>query len=138
VNHPWYSLTAIESYRSIHAWIQAAFTQLSVSTSLAPTALRAQPGQCFIGFEQFDLLWRGQKIAGAAQRRRRDGLLIQGSVQPPSGIPDRVVWQKAMCQVAVAGQGVRWLPFNPDAPLQQRTDELIQRKYSQSAYNQKR
>jgi hypothetical protein len=41
------------------------------------------PGACFAGHERFDLLWRGRKIAGAAQRRNQLGLLIQGSVQLP-------------------------------------------------------
>jgi lipoate-protein ligase A len=80
---PWYSLTAMESYRRVHEWIQAAFTRLSIATDLASTCRKPQAGQCFQGHEQFDVLWRGQKIAGAAQRRTRDGLLIQGSVQPP-------------------------------------------------------
>ena len=45
------------------------------------------PGQCFVGHEKFDLLWHGRKIAGAAQRRNKLGLLIQGSVQPTADFP---------------------------------------------------
>jgi len=41
----------------------------------APTTIL--PGQCFVGHEKYDLLWRGKKIAGAAQRRNKPGLLIQ-------------------------------------------------------------
>jgi len=79
--HDWYSLTATDSYRRMHEWIQAAFARLNLATELAPGCRKTRPGQCFQGHEMFDLLWRGQKIAGAAQRRTRDGLLIQGSVQ---------------------------------------------------------
>ena len=49
-------------------------------------------GPCFAGYEKFDVLWHGKKIAGAAQRRNKLGLLIQGSVQPIAGFfgPDRL------------------------------------------------
>ncbi len=135
--HAWYSLTAVESYRSIHEWIQAAFATLEVSTELAPTRLKAQAGQCFQGHEAHDLLWRGRKIAGAAQRRTRDGLLIQGSVQPPASL-SREAWHEAMCAVGRATQGATWASFEPDAGLIEHAQDLARRKYSQAAYNQKR
>jgi hypothetical protein len=83
--HEWHLLRAAASYRRIHEWIQTAFAGLDVPTELASGCHTAQPGQCFAGYEKFDLLWRGKKIAGAAQRRTRNGLLIQGSVQPIAG-----------------------------------------------------
>ena len=137
-SHPWYSLSATDSYRRLHEWIQAAFTQLGLATDLAPSSRKAQSGQCFAGYEKFDLLWRGQKIAGAAQRRARQGLLIQGSVQPPPPALSRADWQKAMCEVAGSAQAVRWTAFTPDAPLHAQALDLAQRKYSQPAHNQKR
>jgi lipoate-protein ligase A len=82
VTQAWYSLRAVESYRRMHEWIQSAFARLHVATELASDDRKGRPGQCFAGYERFDLLWRGRKIAGAAQRRTRDGLLIQGSVRP--------------------------------------------------------
>jgi lipoate-protein ligase A len=135
--HAWYSLTATESYRGIHEWIQAAFASLDVSADLALVCLKAQPGQCFRGHEKFDLLWRGRKIAGAAQRRTRDGLLIQGSVQPPPSL-SRAAWHVAMQAVASARHGASWLTFEPDTELVERARELARRKYSQPSYNQKR
>jgi lipoate-protein ligase A len=134
----WYSLRATESYRRVHEWIQAAFAQLSIATELAPSCLKTQPGQCFIGREKFDVLWRGQKIAGAAQRRTRDGLLIQGSVQPRRLGPSGADWQKAMCDVACSTQGAQWVAFELDTPLAERAQELARQKYSQASYNQKR
>jgi lipoyl(octanoyl) transferase len=80
--HPWYSLRATQSYERVHAWIRDAFLQLHIDTALAPIS-RRDPGLCFVGAERNDLLWHGRKIAGAAQRRNRSGLLIQGSIQPP-------------------------------------------------------
>jgi lipoyl(octanoyl) transferase len=136
--HEWYELAAIESYRRIHAWIQSAFAALDVPTELAPCCHKAGPGQCFVGCEQFDLLWHGRKIAGAAQRRRRDGLLIQGSVQPPSLSLSRDAWQRAMCAAAETAFGIGWVRLTPDAGLAARVAELVTQKYSQRAFNRKR
>jgi lipoate-protein ligase A len=137
-NDEWYSLKAIESYQRIHEWIRSAFLKLNVITELANDCRHAEPGQCFVGFEKFDVLWHGSKIAGAAQRRTRDGLLIQGSVQPASLSLKRNDWQNAMCDVGRSEIGADWKAFEPDDALMNRTEELARLKYSQASYNQKR
>ena len=136
-NHEWYSLKAIESYRRIHEWIQSAFTKLKIETELAPNCKKSLPGECFAGHEKFDLLWHGKKIAGAAQRRNKLGLLIQGSLQPPISIA-RENWEKTMREAACEQFQTRRLEFFPDKILHARTMELARHKYSQNAYNQKR
>jgi lipoate-protein ligase A len=133
--HEWYRLPAIESYRRIHEWLRAAFGRVDVRTQLAPEAIHSTPGQCFSGCERFDLLRQGRKIAGAAQRRRRDGLLIQGSVQPAGISFGRDVWEKAMIQTNPLGGAPEI--FVP-GELEHRALRLAQEKYSQAAYNQKR
>jgi lipoate-protein ligase A len=137
-NHGWYSLKAIESYRRIHEWIRSAFAKLKIETELAPCCKKSAPGQCFIGYEKFDVLWRGKKIAGAAQRRNKLGLLIQGSVQPPPIRITRMDWETAMCDVAQADGKTGWISLSPDAILDARARELALQKYSQKSYNQKR
>ena len=137
-SHEWYHLSAKESYQWVHEWIQAAFASLNVATELASACLKPLPGQCFQGHEMFDLLWHGRKVAGAAQRRTRDGLLIQGSVQPPGSAVSRTAWEKAMCDQAHLRQGARWVPFEPDSLLVERVQELVRQKYSHASYNQKR
>jgi lipoate-protein ligase A len=135
--HEWYLLRATDSYRRMHEWIQAAFTRLNLVTELAPACRKTLPGQCFHGHERFDLLWHRQKIAGAAQRRTRDGLLIQGSVQPPPAVA-RADWQQAMCDVGCSGQAAQWVKFELDAPLADQAQALARQKYAQATYNQKR
>jgi len=136
--HAWYALPAIESYRRVHEWIQAAFAKLDIGTELAVQAHKIGPGQCFAGFERFDLLHHGRKIAGAAQRRTRQGLLIQGSVQPPSRTISRDDWRNAFLDVAAEQEGVHWKVFVVDPELSHRAAELAEQKYSQAAYNQRR
>jgi lipoate-protein ligase A len=137
-NHEWHSLKAEESYRRIHEWIQAAFAKLKINTELASCCKKSASGQCFVGHEKSDLLWHGRKIAGAAQRRNKLGLLIQGSVQPPPVSLARADWEEAMCAVARAKWKIEWKEFMPDGELLRRTEGLVREKYSQKGYNQRR
>jgi lipoate-protein ligase A len=136
--HEWHSLKAEESYRRIHDWLRLAFAEMKVATELAPCCKRTLPGQCFAGHEKFDLLWRGKKIAGAAQRRNKLGLLIQGSVQPPPVPLSRPDWEQSMRGVAEKQFSVTWNAFEPDAKLVATLTNLSQKKFSQAAYNRKR
>jgi lipoyl(octanoyl) transferase len=140
--HEWHALKAEASYRRVHEWIQRAFVKLDVATELAPTrhsspVTRHSATGCFVGHEKHDLLWRGKKIAGAAQRRNRLGLLIQGSVQPPRQL-DRNDWEKAMRDVECVDFGVKWLVFEPDPGLRERAEALARGKYSQKEFNTRR
>jgi lipoate-protein ligase A len=134
----WYELRAAESYRRVHTWVQAAFARLGVEVALAPASHKTRAGQCFAGHEAADVLWQGRKIAGAAQRRTRDGLLIQGSVQPPPLGLARADWQQAMRDTARLERAVHWTEFRPEAALQAQALALAAQKYSQAAYNRKR
>ena len=134
---PWYELKAVGSYRRVHEWIQMALRRLGTVTELAPSRRKDSPGECFIGAEQFDLLWRERKIAGAAQRRTHDGLLIQGSIQPPSGA-DRNEFEKAFCAEAAEQWGVEWQSLVLGAELHDRSRELASEKYSMRSFNEKR
>jgi lipoate-protein ligase A len=136
--HAWHALRAVESYAQVHAWLRDAMNLLRFPTELAPHRRIEAPGQCFAGAEQFDLLHQSRKIAGAAQRRNRWGLLIQGSLQPvPAGL-HREAWHRAMGQTAGRLWGIEWQPFTPTAGLRTRVNELTVLKYSRVAYNERR
>ncbi|MBL9134456.1 MAG: hypothetical protein JNK85_01245 [Verrucomicrobiales bacterium] len=136
--HAWYHLRAVESYRAMHAWIVAAFARLDIPTELAPCCRKDAPGQCFVGYEQFDVLWHGRKIAGAAQRRNKSGLLIQGSVQPPPPGVGRGLWQAAMLEVLPAlyfsGARIESQALGTDVIA----ESLVAEKYSQASYHERR
>jgi len=137
-NHEWYSLKAIESYRRIHEWIQSALAKSKIETGLAPDCKKSAPGECFAGHEKFDLLWRGKKIAGAAQRRNKSGLLIQGSVQPPPIKIARADWGNAMQSAASENYSAEWRSFLPDENLRARAEALVDGKFSKESFNRKR
>jgi lipoate-protein ligase A len=137
-SHTWYELRASESYERMHQWIQRAFAKLEVPTELAPCRRKETPGQCFAGYEQSDVLWLGRKIAGAAQRRTKTGLLIQGSIQPqPTGVL-RTAWESAMCDAATAEWSAEWHERELPEELRQRAAALVETKYSRDEYNQRR
>ena len=135
--HAWHQLKAPQSYRLLHEWIQAAFLGCQVRTSLCPKTRAEGPGQCFLGAEQHDLLLQDRKIAGAAQRRTRQGLLIQGSVQPPPGL-DRTRWEKAFCEAGSERWNLVWNPWKPGDDLRQRALALTRKRYATEAFNRKR
>jgi lipoate-protein ligase A len=110
--------------------------ELALASELAEEDSRTAPGRCFSGHSRFDVLRQGQKIAGAAQRRRRDGLLIQGSLQAEGLGIAREAWQRAFLVVGER-EGIDWVPFESEA-LTGRVNELCERKYSQKGYNEKR
>jgi lipoate-protein ligase A len=134
---PWYALKAVESYRRVHEWVQSAFAACRVSTELSPSAVKEAPGQCFIGAEQFDVLLDAKKIAGAAQRRTRDGLLIQGSIQPPATV-ERTRFEAELREVAVRQWGVEWEKLEPDQAMRDRMGVLAAEKFARPEYNSRR
>ena len=136
--HDWYALAAVNSYQRLHEWMAAAFALLGLPTQLAATACAGRPGQCFAGATQADLLWRGRKVAGAAQRRTRHGLLIQGSVQPIPEPLSRAELAVAVRQAATPGLAPHWLTMEPTADLVDRALRLADEKYSRQEYNRRR
>jgi len=133
--HWWHTLRARESYERVHAWLRDAFARIGVGTALSPCCRKEVPSQCFVGAERHDLLWQGRKIAGAAQRRNKLGLLIQGSIQPLPLSLAKADWQQAMCDVAVEQWRVAWKALQLDAAPIPRAKELTRAKYSRSEFN---
>lgn len=136
-NNPWYALKATESYERVHEWIRRAFETIGAATELSPCCRKDVPGQCFIGAEQFDVLLEGKKIAGAAQRRTRDGLLIQGSIQPPAGVA-RTRFEEMFCAKATEMWGVSWKSPSLEPAIIDRAQQLTAEKYGRVDYNTRR
>lgn len=82
--HPLARMTARESYQAIHATIARWLAAHGRPAELAAAAADRGNGVCFESPVEADVLASGQKLAGAAQRRTKEGLLVQGSIQ---GVP---------------------------------------------------
>jgi len=103
-----------------------------VAVELCVEARSVGEGQCFVGAEKCDLLLSGQKIAGAAQRRNRDGLLVQGSVQAEATGVARAEWESAMLEEA------DWREWQVPDPFTGEATDLAKQKYATEEYNKKR
>ena len=70
-------------YAALHSAIRDALLMTGQEAELAPVAASKISDACFANPVRDDVMLRGRKIAGAAQRRTRGGFLHQGSIQLP-------------------------------------------------------
>ena len=136
--HPWYELRAEVSYARMHRWLLAGFAKVGLPTELATCCREELPGQCFAGYEKFDLLHCGRKLAGAAQRRNKFGLLIQGSIQPPPAGVTRAQFMDAMLAAGSDQFSSPASVFHPAADLIQQAGQLAEERYRRDEYNRRR
>jgi len=78
---PFLRLRTAESYYAVHERITRALNRLGVGVSMADADHLKISQACFENATRHDILHLGRKIAGAAQRRTKFGLLHQGSIQ---------------------------------------------------------
>jgi lipoate-protein ligase A len=95
--HPLEAERASASYRAIHACVTEALQAQGVDAKLQPSgeAAGAPEGVCFQRAEGHDVVHAGtgEKIAGAAQKRNKRGMLFQGSLWRPAAGPG-VDWER--------------------------------------------
>ena len=80
-SHSWFARSSLEIYAQIHEAIRAALEANGVAATLANSVEPRISEACFANAVRADVISNGQKIAGAAHRRTRAGLLHQGSIQ---------------------------------------------------------
>jgi len=79
--HSLFSRSSLEIYSELHDAIRQALIANGVEATLAGTVAPKVSEHCFANAVRSDVLSDGRKIAGAAHRRSRAGLLHQGSIQ---------------------------------------------------------
>ncbi|MFN2621441.1 MAG: biotin/lipoate A/B protein ligase family protein [Chthoniobacterales bacterium] len=87
-DHPFYQRSSLEIYAAIHEAICRALQANGMEAFLANGAAPKISEECFANAVRADVMSDGQKIAGAAHRRTRAGLLHQGSIQR-NDLPDQ-------------------------------------------------
>jgi lipoate-protein ligase A len=87
-DHPLTTAGTLPSYRSIHQAVARALQGCGVECSLATAEPKKDDPFCFLKPVPADVLdSAGNKLAGAAQRRTKQGCLHQGSILLPDEIP---------------------------------------------------
>jgi lipoate-protein ligase A len=88
--HPLYRQPALDIYQTLHAGIAKILMNSGIRSELAPcpgpcAEKPSRPsGVCFQSPEPYDVIdpGSGAKLAGAAMKRNKEGVLIQGSLSP--------------------------------------------------------
>jgi len=78
---PFFAHSSLEIYAKLHESIRLALQANGIEARLAGSAAPKISEACFANAVRADVLSHGRKIAGAAHRRTRAGLLHQGSIQ---------------------------------------------------------
>lgn len=125
--HPLEELRATLSYRAVHEALAAALRKQNVAAGIklaADDTEAAANGMCFQRAETYDVIDErtGGKIAGAAQKRNRHGLLFQGSIAQSALAVGRFDWDEfeqhfGASLAAALGEDaavVPWPEFNED------------------------
>lgn len=144
--HPAYRCPATELYRQLHARIANVLMESGIPADLAPCAEEcggpdslAPAGLCFEAPEPFDVIHpvTGAKIAGAAMKRHRDGILIQGSLNRSmiAGLSVKSL-EKEFSQFLSIWLDLQPVIFTGTLPVQILTRELDQ--YTSREWNEKR
>ncbi len=86
--HPFFKVKPAESYRQIHGELSAALHECGIPSVLHQEHPALAGGLCFQNAAYGDLLnSSGNKLGGAGQRRTREGLLHQGTLQLGRTVP---------------------------------------------------
>jgi lipoate-protein ligase A len=118
-------------YAAIHSALCEALNANGASAALAPNNSSKISDACFANPVLADVMMNGRKVAGAAQRRTRAGLLQQGSIQNVdlgNGLAD---------QFAIQLSEVR-NEKSIDEALITFANEIAGRKYSAASWLQRR
>jgi lipoate-protein ligase A len=96
---PLFARSSPEIYRMVHEAIRIALEANGLAAELATEPAPKISDACFANAVRADVMTAGRKIAGAAHRRTRAGLLHQGSIQLPD-LPEgfRTDLAQALCQ----------------------------------------
>jgi lipoyl(octanoyl) transferase len=130
-----FSESAMSIYEKIHGAMHGTFLATGLNTELTTLATvpdpRGKENLCFANPVRADVLSNGRKVAGAAQRRTRRGLLQQGSIQNidfGNGFADRFAAE--LCREC------RQKPL--DEALLARAEETATQKYAKPAWLRRR
>ena len=135
---PLATLGTAESYRFIHAALATALAAVGVTACLADAPPPGRGDLCFQRPVLADVVdAAGRKLAGAAQRRTRFGLLHQGSVQGV-GVPASLTASLTASLASALCPSPLLLCAAPPADVLALAESLAREKYGTAAWNDRR
>ncbi len=123
-------MRAVETYRAIHERVASALAGCGLPVSMTAGGTESSSRACFENAVTHDVLLDGQKIAGAAQRRTRRGLLHQGSVQ-------NVLLPEDFAVRLAAAFNPEFVPVEMDDAWMEEAEKLRREKYATQSWLRK-
>ena len=133
----------LESYHIFHRVIVEALNSLNISTKLASSEAQTVDRatmSCFTSPTRYDIISTDNKakVAGAAQRRTKNGILHQGSIV----VEDLSSMRKTLIQSLLSAfeqeLAVNFVNFSPSTNFLISAGRLAQKKYATEAWNKYR
>lgn len=137
--HPWCQLRALDRYERVHERIRKLFEVRGVHALLAAetgdergelSGSRGGREACFEKTSRYDVLVDGKKLAGGAQRVKKEGLLHQGSILPRVSVAElHRAWEAC---------GAILHPWSLGIEDQKGIERLAVEKYGTEEWNRRR
>jgi len=131
-------LNRIDSYHVFHEAILKTLAEFGLEGSLSPdecAPVDRATMQCFTTPTRYDVVADGKKYAGAAQRRTKDGILHQGSIDLTILDCDKKLLTKKLLAAFEKQFNMNFIDFKPDSGLLKKAAELAEKKYALDNWN---
>ena len=136
--HPICALDRIESYHVFHRAVKEALAGFGLQAELSAAecgAVDRATMQCFVTPTRYDVLCGGQKYAGAAQRRTRDGILHQGSIDLKASGGNSAILTEKLIKAFEKQFEIGFIEFNVSREFLHDAEILSGIKYSTEQWN---
>jgi len=133
----------VESYSWLNRAVQAGLKQLRFDSELAsediPKTVDRSSMVCFVTPTKYDLLAEDKKVAGSAQRRAREGMLHQGSIEM-EGVEHFTAERLRQCLPDGFAEilNCQYEEFQASKDLLLQASRLVEEKYGTEEWNAKR
>lgn len=125
---PWAATRPVESYRCLHGSMVACLkANRDLDCRLAGKDDQKEGALCFEAPALFDIVAGSQKIAGAGQRRTREGLLHQGSVKLMLDDAFWLAWAQSLAVDVTVQRMV-------SSEVMSRAENLVRERYGQQEW----
>jgi len=136
--HPICALDRVESYHVFHRAVKEALAGFGLQAELSASeggAVNRATMQCFVTPTRYDVLCGGRKYAGAAQRRTRDGILHQGSIDLKASGGDSAILAEKLIKALEKQFDIGFIEFNVSREFLRDAETLAGMKYSTEQWN---
>jgi len=136
-DHPLTAAGTLPSYRAIHEGVASALQAAGVDCQLATAQPKQDHASCFLKPVPADVLdSKGAKLAGAAQRRTRQGCLHQGSILLSGQIPPQL--PKVLPDHLARALQTSWAVAERTREEEELAEKLFRDRYSTRDWNYSR